>query len=555
MKLADRPAQLTAIGGGEQDGSIDGDPVALKVSRMSNLDRRQLIKAGGGLALLAGFFQSPIFAAPLGANPFTLGVASGDPWPDGFVIWTRLAPRPLEEHGGMPAAHVPVRWEVAEDAAFARVVRQGEAIAVPELAHSLHVEIDGLRPQRPYWYRFAVAGSDTSPVGMARTAPARDAVVQRLRIGVAGCQNYEMGFYDAWRHLGAEPDLDLIFHYGDYIYESGGTPLGTVSKNWTAVRQHAGDEIYSLDDYRRRYAQYKTDPDLQAAHAACAFAPSFDDHEVDNNWASDFDQDATDPAIFALRRLAALQAWYEHMPVRKAQFPLLSGLTAYRRLDYGQLLRMHVLDTRSYRSDQPCGDNAAKNPCPPEARMQPNVLGKRQEAWLDEGLGNTAAWNLLAQQIIVMPINLRPAGAPEPRFPTDLWDGYRAPRQRLIQSIRKHKLTNVVIATGDHHKHVVGALPADDRNIAGEKVAVEFVATSTTTGGNGVGTAKLDHIVRNNPHIDLYADQRGYQLFDVTPTLWRTDLKVLDRVDKPGGRISTLASYSVTPDRAALHRS
>lgn len=522
---------------------------------MRILDRRALIKAGGALTLAAGLSRSQLFAAPLGANPFTLGVAAGDPWPDGFVIWTRLAPRPLDEHGGMPAAHVPVRWEVAEDPAFLRVVRHGEAIAVPELAHSVHVEVDGLRPQRPYWYRFAVAGSDTSQIGMARTAPAPDAVVERLRIGVAGCQNYEMGFYDAWRHLAAEPDLDLIFHYGDYIYESGATPLGTVAKNWTAVRSHAGDEIYSIDDYRRRYAQYKADPDLKAAHAACAFAASFDDHEVDNDWASDFDQDGTDPAIFALRRFAALQAWYEHMPVRKAQFPFVGGLTAYRRLDYGRLLRMHVLDTRSNRSDQPCGDNAAKNPCPPEARMQPNVLGKRQEAWLDKGLANAAAWNLLAQQVIVMPIDLRPAGAVEPRFPTDLWDGYRPARQRLIDSIRRHRLTNVVIATGDHHKHVIGTLPVDDRRPDRGSAAVEFVATSATSGGNGVGTAKLEHIVRNNPHIDLYVDQRGYQLFDITPTRWQTEVKVLDRIDKPGGRISTLARYAVTPDRAMLHRS
>jgi alkaline phosphatase D len=516
---------------------------------MLKMDRRQLIKAGGSLALLTGLSRSPLFAASLGANPFTLGVASGDPWPDGFVIWTRLAPRLLAEHAGMPAAHVPVRWEVAEDEGFARVVRKGEAVALPELGHSVHVEVDGLLPHRRYWYRFATAGSDLSPVGTARTAPAADALVDRLRIGVSGCQHYEMGYYDAWKHLAAEPDLDLIFHYGDYIYEGGTTPPGPRS-----VRQHAGDEIYSIDDYRRRYAQYKSDPDLQAAHAASAFAASFDDHEVDNNWASDFDQDGTDPAIFALRRYAALQAWYENMPVRKAQFPTAGGLTAYRRLDYGGLMRMHVLDTRSYRSDQPCGDNGGKKACPPEAHVQPNMLGKTQEAWLDKGLGNQAGWNLIAQQVIVMPIDLRPAGATEPRHGTDLWDGYRPARERLVETIRKHGLTNVVIATGDHHKHMAGAVPADDNKLDGDKIAVEFLATSATSGGNGVGTAGLEHIVRNNPQIDLYADQRGYQLFDITPKLWRTDVKVLDRVDKPGGSLSTLASYAVMPDRPVLHR-
>ncbi len=183
-----------------------------------DIDRRYLLKVGGSIALIAGLSRAPLFAQPLGANPFTLGVASGDPWPDGFVIWTRLAPQPLDEHGGMPAVRVPVRWEVAEDEQFSRVVRKGEAIAIPELAHSVHVEVDGLQPHRHYWYRFLVAGSDVSQVGMVRTAPARDAAVQRLRVGVAGCQHYETGFYDAWAYLAREPDLDAIFHYGDYIY-------------------------------------------------------------------------------------------------------------------------------------------------------------------------------------------------------------------------------------------------------------------------------------------------------------------------------------------------
>ena len=521
---------------------------------MLNLDRRQLIKTAGGIALIAGLSRSPLFAAPLGANPFTLGVAAGDPWPDGFVIWTRLAPRPLDEHGGMPAAHVPVRWEVAEDAGFARVVRKGEAMALPELAHSVHVEVEGLRPQRPYWYRFSVAGTDLSPVGMARTAPARDAPVQRLRIGVAGCQHYEMGYYDAWGHLAAEPDLDLIFHYGDYIYEGGATPLGPRAGKWTAVRQHVGNEIYSIDDYRRRYAQYKSDPHLQAAHAACAFAASFDDHEVDNNWASDFDQDGTDPAIFALRRYAALQAWYEHMPVRKAQFPTTGGLTAYRRLDYGRLMRMHVLDTRSYRADQPCGDDFRKNPCPPEAHMAPTVLGDAQENWLDQGLGSAATtWNLLAQQIIVMPVDFREPGAGDAQFATDLWDGYRPARKRLIDSIRKHDLSNVVIATGDHHRHLVGSVPENDEQLDGRKVAVEFQAASISSEGNGNGESGLDHMMRNNPHFNLYTDRRGYHLFDITPERWQTDVKIMDQVEAPGGKISTLASFVVTPNAPVLH--
>ncbi|MDK2762060.1 MAG: alkaline phosphatase D family protein [Sphingopyxis sp.] len=517
------------------------------------IDRRHLIKAAGSLAILAGFSRAPLFAQPLGANPFTLGVASGDPWPDGFVIWTRLAPRPFDEHAGMPAARVPVRWEVAEDEACQRVVRSGETLAMPELGHSVHVEVGGLQSHRRYWYRFAVAGSDVSPVGTARTAPATSASVDRVRIGVAGCQNYEMGHFDAWSHLANEPDLDLIFHYGDYIYEGGTTPLGPQAKGPPIVRQHIGGEIYSIEDYRRRYAQYKSDPALQAAHAACAFACSFDDHEIDNNWAGDADQDGTSPEIFALRRYAALQAWYENMPVRKAMFPAHGGLTAYRRLDYGRLLRMHVLDTRSNRTDQVCDDGKIR-PCPAPVLQSPEVLGRQQEAWLDEGLGSGATWNLLAQQIIVMPVDFRADDAAEARFATDLWDGYRPARKRLIDSIRKHELTNLIVATGDHHKHLVGLVPENDERPDGPKIAVEFQAASISSNGNGTGEAGLDQMMRNNPHFDLYTDRRGYQLFDITPKQWRTDVKVVDQVEKPGGRISTLARYAVEPNAPALHR-
>lgn len=522
---------------------------------MLNLDRRQVIGSAAGMALFAGLSRLPLFAASLGANPFTLGVAAGDPWPDGFVIWTRLAPRPLDEHGGMPAAHVPVQWEVAEDEGFSRVVRKGEALARPELAHSVHVEVAGLEPQRPYWYRFFLARTDVSPVGMARTAPARDALPQRLRIGVAGCQHYETGYFDAWRHLANEPDLDLIFHYGDYIYEGGPGQLGLRPNGGTGVRQHVGGEIHSIDDYRRRYAQYKSDPYLQAAHAGCAFASSFDDHEIDNNWASEFDQDGTYPEIFALRRFAALQAWYEHMPVRKAQFPAHGGLLAHRRLDYGRLMRIHVLDTRSYRADQPCGDNFRKNFCPTEAHVASTVLGDAQEKWLDEGLGGSAAtWNLLAQQIIVMPVDFREEGAKEAQFATDLWDGYRPARRRLIESIRRHDLSNVIIAAGDHHRHLVGSVPENDDEPDGRKVAVEFQAASISSDGNGKGEAGLAHMMKNNPHFDLYSDRRGYQLFDVAPDRWKTDVKIMDQVEAPGGKVSTMASFLVTPDTPRLHR-
>jgi alkaline phosphatase D len=511
------------------------------------LNRRALIKAASQLALLAGVGPQRLIAAPIGAYPFTLGVAAGDPWPDGFVIWTRLAPHPLEEHGGIPFAAVQVGWEVAEDERFSRIVRKGVALARPELAHSVHVELSGLQPHRHYWYRFTLPGNDASPVGMARTAPAAHLVADRIRMGVAGCQHWEAGFFDAWGHLAREPDLDLIFHYGDYIYEGASRPVGG-----HVVRQHAGGEIYSLDDYRRRHAQYKTDPHLQAAHRACAFAVSFDDHEVDNNWAGEMDQDGTPPEYFALRRMAALQAWYEHMPVRRAQLPRPDGITAYRRLDYGRLLRMHVLDTRSFRSDQPCNDGKIQ-PCPAEAHVSPTMLGSTQESWLDEGLSSGAAWNLIAQQVLVMPYARHNPGETATWTSYDTWDGYRPARARLIDSIQRHDLTNVVIASGDFHRNFVGTVPEREQAPDGKQVAVEFLATSITSNGNGGPLPEVERDLSDNPHLKLTNNLRGYHLFDISPKRWKTDVRAMDQVELPGGRISTLASYVATPDRAEVH--
>lgn len=509
-------------------------------------DRRELIKAAAGLALISGVAPRAVMAAPAGAYPFTLGVAAGDPWPDGFVIWTRLAPRPLEEHGGMAPAAVKVGWEVSEDERFSRIVRRGNAMARPELGHSVHVELAGLRPHRRYWYRFVLEGGEASPIGTARTAPAAGDKVARVRIGVGGCQHWEAGFFDAWGHLSREPDLDLVFHYGDYIYERGARPLGE-----GVVRQHVGGEIYSLDDYRRRHAQYKSDPHLQAAHAACAFAVSFDDHEVDNNWAGDLDQDGTPPELFRLRRLAGLQAWYEHMPVRRAQLPTPDGVTAYRSLDYGGLLRMHVLDTRSHRSDQPCDDGKIK-PCPFEAHVSPTMLGAAQENWLDQGLGGGAAWNLIAQQVLVTPYQRHSPGEAASWTSFDTWDGYRPARARLIDSIRRHDLTNVVIASGDFHRNIVGVVPEREEAPDGKAAAVEFLATSITSNGDGGPLSEAERELSTNPHLRMINNYRGYQIFDVTPERWETQIKVMDRVQAPGGKIRTLARYAVTPDRAKV---
>jgi alkaline phosphatase D len=514
------------------------------------LDRRALLLAGGHAALFASLAGTRALAAPkFQANPFSLGVASGDPTADGFVVWTRLAPRPLEPHGGMPARAVELAWEVAEDDAFRKIVRAGKTLARPELAHSVHVEISGLRSHRRYWYRFVVDGI-ASDVGTVRTAPAADAEVSRLRIAVAGCQHYERGLFTAWRHLGEEPDLDFVYHYGDYIYEGKAAGTGVVGKA-PIVRRHTGDEIYSLDDYRQRYALYKMDPDLKAAHAAAAFLSSFDDHEVDNNWAGDLDSDDTPPEIFRLRRAAAMQAWYEHMPVRIGQFPHGGAPRAHRRLDFGRLLRVHVLDKRGHRSIRLCEQPGDGN-CVDERTGPDTMLGDAQERWLADGLNGGSAWNLLALGGLVMPFDRSLQKAPSKGY--DNWNGYPGARQRLIDLIKKRDLKNVVIAGGDSHMFFIGHVPSVPGDLESPPVAPEFHATSISSiSTNGVPIGP-DPRAASNPHISMIHDQRGYLLFDIEPRTVLSSARVIDQAITPGGRVSTLARFVVPAGRAEVSR-
>lgn len=512
------------------------------------LSRRTLVKslliAGG-----AAFNGVPVLARSMGAYPFRLGIASGDPWPDGFVLWTRLATDPLAEHGGMPMAAVPLRYEVSDNETFRTILVAGEAMARPETGHSVHAEIFGLRPGRRYWYRF-ICGADASSVGTVKTAPAADAPVQRVRIANAGCQRYEDGLYTAWRYLAQEEELDAVFHYGDYIYEYSGLKA---SGGRPAVRVPAGgEEIYSLDDYRRRYAQVKTDPDLQAAHAAVAFLPSVDDHEVADNWAGRYDESGTPSEAFLVRRAAALQAWYENMPVRRAQMPSPSGLRLYRRLSYGRLLDVHLLDTRQFRDKQRCSVGQ-QTPCrTADAVQEEHLLGAAQEEWFGRGLSRGASWNLLAQQVMFMPFvypKTRAAG----RINQESWNGYPDARRRVIKAIADRNLTNVVIASGDSHKHFAGNVPLDERSLEGEIIATEFLGTSISSEGDGeVLPSDWKDTPGENPNCKLIDARRGYQVFTVTPKQWRTELRILDRITRPGGKLSTLASFEVDPHRPGI---
>lgn len=484
-------------------------------------------------------------------QPFSLGIASGDPAPDGFVIWTRLAPRPLEPHGGMPMAVFPVDYEIAEDARFTKIVAKGQTAAHPELGHSVHVEVGGLQPDRPYWYRFMAGGERSNP-GRARTLPRPGAMRDRVRFVAAGCQDYEDGYYTAYRHIAGE-DLDFVWHYGDYIYEYRGraTVLGADGLPIPIVREHVGDEIYSLDDYRRRYAQYKLDPDLQAAHAAHSWWVTWDDHETDNNWASDHDQDGTPPEIFDLRRQAAAQAYYEHMPLRRSAFPHGPATQIYRRANYGKLLDVHLLDTRQYRMDQPC-DDGFKPLCPEASAGNRTIMGAAEEKWLLEGLSRSAAqWKLIANQVMIMPLDRRTGAGGEPIFNLDSWAGYPAARTRLLNHIQQHGVRNVVITTGDEHQNYAGELSIGKDG--SPPVAVEFVATSISSGGDGSDLRPgSDVILANNPHLKFINDQRGYVLCDVDQKGWRTDYKVLDSVRRRDATLTIRQSFAVAPGEARL---
>ena len=370
------------------------------------VNRRRLLAAGGGLLVAASFrgastrtlgaFQvSPVASPTLRADPFTLGVGSGDPLPDSVVLWTRLALDPVNG-GGMPPAPVEVRWELAADDGFTTIIQSGTATAQPELAHSVHVDAAGLQPGATYFYRF-MAGDAVSPTGRTKTAPPAGAAVDRLRFAYASCQHYEDGFFSAYRHM-ADEDLDLVAHLGDYIYE-GGTATKEDIAAGEAVRLHNGDEIFTLTDYRNRYGLYRSDPDLQLAHAAFPWIVTWDDHEVDNDYANDREENGAPTGPFLERRAAAYQAYYEHQALRPESMPMGPALQLYRKLSWGALAELVVLDTRQYRTDHPCGEGAQVR-CP--AAMDPNttMLGPEQEQWLLSTLdASTAGWNVLVQSL------------------------------------------------------------------------------------------------------------------------------------------------------------
>ncbi len=506
------------------------------------LSRRTLLFAASGMALSRPLrlMAQPRFQQ----NPFTLGVASGYPQADGIVLWTRLAPDPLNG-GGMPAAAVDVAWEIAADAAFGQVLHKGVAPATPELAHSVHAEIRGLEPARWYYYRFH-AGGATSPAGRFRTAPAAGAAHDRLRFALASCQQYEQGYYSAYRHM-ARDELDLVVHVGDYIYES--------SWGSNLVRSHGRREPVTLTEYRDRHALYKSDADLQAAHAAFPWLVTWDDHEVDNDYANDRSQDLDPPAEFLQRRAAAYQAYYEHMPLPAWARPRGAAMQLYNHSAFGQLARFYVLDDRQYRSHQPCartgrGGSAVVSDTDCSARLSPELtlLGLEQEKWLTGALDQSAArWNIVAQQTL-MAQQLRSTQAGRGYW-TDGWDGYPRARERLLGHIAQRKVSNPLVLGGDIHCGVVADLKLDFDDAKSPVVATEFVGTSITSQGPNLKNTEAAR--QNNPHLKwANGTQRGYTAFDVTPGRCTVRMRAVSSVADPQAAIRDLAVFVVESGRA-----
>ncbi|OPA94362.1 alkaline phosphatase [Pseudomonas fluorescens] len=505
-----------------------------------------------GLAVATTFSLLSPFARSAGVDyPFTLGVASGDPLPDGFVIWTRLAPlfNAADGRGGLRRA-VPVRWRVATDAAMTRVVRHGEVTASERFAHSVHVEVAGLEAGRPYWYQFEGLGAQ-SPVGQSRTAPAAHAMAS-ARLGFVSCSHWERGYFSAYRHLAAEQP-DLVFFLGDYIYDNS-----FAADSGKVVRAHGAGNAVSLSDYRNRYALYKTDPDLQALHAAAPCVATWDDHEVQNDYANRWSQDPKIAvAQFLQQRTAAYQAYYEHMPLRASSLPRGPDMRIYRRLDYGRLARLHVLDGRQYRSEQPCvlpngshQGHIATHLCSDLRDPARTMLGWQQEAWLDQGFAQSKAqWNLIAQDLLVAPLAQRDLTNHKPGRWTDGWDGYMANRTRMLASIERNRVKNPVFWAGDIHSFWVTDLHADADKPDSPVVATEFVGSSVTS--DGPPYEAFNKILPLNPHVKFFdSRQRGYMSVELKEQQMLTHFRVISDPRDPAAGVSTLKSFVVESGRA-----
>ena len=507
------------------------------------IDRRRFLVFTGALAGTALYAQVrgdlAYAAPPLAGYPFRLGVASGDPTPSGVSLWTRLAPEPLVEGGGMPPTDIGVRWQVATDSSFRNVARSGTAAAIPELGHSVHVDVHGLRPGRQYYYRF-LTSRDASPVGRTKTVPDPRAGVSELAFAFASCQKWDDGFYSPYRRM-AEEDIELVIHLGDYIYEYG---VGSGGVRNADVPASFSPECVTLERYRLQHSLYKTDPDLQEAHRRFPWIVTWDDHEVANDYSGIYPEWADTSPEFLQRRAAGYQAFFENMPVPLSAKPKKGGVQLYRRLEYGNIAQFNVLDTRQYRTDNPCGDGE-QPPCDAGFDPDATMTGHAQERWLLKGLDRSRArWNVIAQGLMMGELKHDADGG---RFWQDAWDGWPGQRARILQHVADAEVRNPVVITGDWHSTFVNDLKVDFGDENAPTVATEFVGTSISSNGDGeVYGPYYGPMIQFNPNIKFFdGDRRGYVLCTLDHDQWRTDLRMVSTVSTPDAPVSTFASFVV----------
>jgi alkaline phosphatase D len=499
-------------------------------TRLSSIDRRRFIKSvwngvGASLALSLVPGRDLFATQRFGTNPFKLGVASGDPTADGIVLWTRLAPRPAEP-GSLGRNAIPVGWRVATDSRMRHLVSRGVAVARSELAHSVHVEVGGLRPSHDYFYQFDVRDEE-SRIGHFRTAPHAHDQVRKLRFAFATCQDWPSGHYTAYRDMRAR-DLDLVLHLGDYTYEYA---IDSTRRGGPAPEGFA-EETTDLRTYRLRHTLYKLDPDLQAVHAKFPFVVIWDDHEVANDYSGLAPEFGMPSPEFTARRAAAYQAYYEHMPIR-ADIARNPGprLRIFRRLRYGRLAEFTMLDDRQYRSDNPCGDGESLR-CDAAFKGNYTMLGRPQEEWLERGFARShARWNIIGQQLLLAELEHLPYE--NERYWNDAWDGYPRARKRLLADVVRTKLSNPVFLTGDWHSTFVNDLKKNFKEPRSRTIATEFVTPAITTGGDSTPYGPYyAPMVPFNPHIKYYeGDRRGYFAATVTPERMELELRFVTSVE------------------------
>jgi len=505
------------------------------------LDRRHFLQSGLAAAAVWPLLGS-VRAASFDTDPFALGVASGCPKPDGIVLWTRLifpsadpmlsanpfAPVELPEHPAMDVA-----WEIADDEGFTRPVQSGLAVASPDFAHSVHVAVKGLMPDRWYFYRFR-CGDAVSPVGRTRTAPALDAANGAFRLAFAACQQYEQGWYTAYRDM-AERDLDLVVHLGDYIYE--------LSYGAQHVRKHGTGSPSLLYEYRDRYTLYKSDPDLMRAHAMFPWLFIWDDHEVVDNYGGELSPTDRHAPAFLRRRAAAYQAWYENMPVPPlTEVPDFTNFRIYGQSRFGSLLDVTLLDARQYRAPAP----EVEPPADPDLFT---MLGTEQERWFDERMSDaTARWSVIAQPTLLSERDLEPG--PEQRFSADGWDYYRSGRDRLLNSLRKGDVRNPLVIGGDLHAFYAADVHAADD---GKVVASEFVTGSITS--NPPSEASMQTALAENPHIKFGdASRHGYSVMHLAPDQARVELVAISDRKDPDATAATFQQFAVLDGMPGINR-